>query len=235
MDRLRDRAAVGRLLQGLLHLFAQLDVQLAQAGLFRLRRSPISRRCPLPLSGKAIGSRMFGSSARDMAHSPAPAASAWIRPAASRLSLRGAGGRGLSADYPPVPRLSQSAAWAMVARAVSQPPIAASSAPPSMCAVPGARSPLGRPVGLVRVAQRGTAAEKEPVRGVGGPPGDGGEGVRSDRDSAGGQGQDVRQRATPALRRGSGRRRNRSFPSKAMETTTTAAATMKSTRREAEW
>lgn len=49
----------------------------------------------------------------------------------------------------------------------------------------------GRPVGPVRIAQRGPAAEEELGRGVGGPLGDCGEGFRSGQDCAGCQGQDV--------------------------------------------
>jgi len=56
----------------------------------------------------------------------------------------------------------------------------------------------GRPVGPVGIAQCRPAVEKEPVRGVGGPLGDSGEGFRSGEDRAGGQGQDVRQRVAPA-------------------------------------
>lgn len=56
----------------------------------------------------------------------------------------------------------------------------------------------GRPVGTVWIAQRGPAVEKELVRGISGPLGDCGEGLRSGQDRAGGQGQDVRQGVPPA-------------------------------------
>lgn len=51
MDCLHDLAAVGRLLQGLFHPFAQLGVSVRAGGLFQLRRSV--RRFGMDSTGRA--------------------------------------------------------------------------------------------------------------------------------------------------------------------------------------
>ncbi|MBE1610014.1 hypothetical protein HEB94_006862 [Actinopolymorpha pittospori] len=116
----------------------------------------------------------------------------------------GLGGRGRDRDGDCV---SSSTTYGALARAMGQPPMVASSASRSFrnrcpaVAVDRLEHPAHsrltrRPMGLVRIVQRGPTARQRPARGGSGPLGDRGEGLRSGQDRASGRGQDLRRRMT---------------------------------------